>query len=290
MNWIGKKLWFTLLFLLTFTFLNGSSIYAMSAEIPGRQVDVKVMTYNIHTGIGADGKYDLMRIANVIRNSGTDIIGLQEVDVHWSSRSQYQNQIELLANELDMFYFFAPIYSFDPLVEGEPRREYGVAILSKHPIIEATNRDIARLSTQEANPVPKPAPGYLEALINVKGSKVWVYVTHLDYRGDPTVRQMQVADMLNISGQHEYNIIAGDMNAGPGAPELQPLFEKYVDTWRVTNEGTGLTYPAVNPSKRIDYILSSPLMDVKASQVIDTHASDHLPVIAEITLLRGNQP
>ncbi|PTX59986.1 hypothetical protein C8P63_110131 [Melghirimyces profundicolus] len=51
-------------------------------DAPGRQVKVRVMTYNIHAGIGSDGKYDLSRIAKVIEESNADVIGLQEVDVH----------------------------------------------------------------------------------------------------------------------------------------------------------------------------------------------------------------
>ncbi|MEH7353288.1 endonuclease/exonuclease/phosphatase family protein [Neobacillus drentensis] len=286
---IGKKLWFSLLLLISFTFLIGSNSYAMGEFTQGRQVNVKIMTYNIQAGAGSDGKYDIKRTAETIRQSGADIIALQEVDVHWGARSLFENDIEILANELDMYYFFTPIYSLDPLTPGDPRREFGVAILSKYPILEANNREITRLSTQEANPVPKPAPGFLEALINVKGAKVWFYVTHLDYRADPTVRKMQVADMLNITGQHEYSILAGDMNAGPNAPELQPLFEKYNDAWALTNVGPGLTYPANNPSKRIDYILLSPQMEARTSEVIETLASDHRPVIAEITLKRGNK-
>ena len=285
----GKKLWLSILLLIALTLLIGSNSYAMGEFAQGRQVNVKVMTYNIQAGAGSDGKYDIKRTADMIRQSGADIIALQEVDVHWGARSLFENDIEILANELNMYYFFTPIYSLDPLTPGDPRREFGVAVLSKYPILEANNREITRLSTQEANPVPKPAPGFLEALINVKGAKVWFYVKHLDYRSDPAVRKMQVADMLNITGKHEYSILAGDMNAGPNAPELQPLLEKYNDAWALTNAGPGLTYPANKPSQRIDYILLSPQMEAKTSEVIETLASDHRPVTAEITLKRGNK-
>jgi endonuclease/exonuclease/phosphatase family metal-dependent hydrolase len=286
----GKKFWLFFVFLTSFTFLCSSASYAMGESAPGRTVDVKVMSYNIQAGAGADGKYNIQRTAEAIRQSGAEIIALQEVDVHWGARSLFENDIELLANELDMYYFFAPIYSLDPLNEGDPRREFGVGVLSKYPIIEATNRDIARLSTQEANPVPKPAPGFVEALINVKGAKVWFYVTHLDYRSDPIVRQMQVADMLQYAGEHKYSILAGDMNASPNAPELQPLFEQFTDAWALTNDGPGYTYPALAPNNRIDYIMPTPNIGVKSAKVIDTLASDHRPVIAELTLIRGNQP
>ena len=45
-----------------------------------KRVRLNVMSYNIHVGIGMDKKLDLARIAEVIRRSRADIVGLQEVD------------------------------------------------------------------------------------------------------------------------------------------------------------------------------------------------------------------
>ena len=42
--------------------------------------EVRVLTYNIHHGEGIDGKFDLARIAKVIRKSRAHIVALQEVD------------------------------------------------------------------------------------------------------------------------------------------------------------------------------------------------------------------
>jgi endonuclease/exonuclease/phosphatase (EEP) superfamily protein YafD len=56
-----------------------------SAGVPDRPL--RVLTYNIHHGVGEDGVLDLERIARVIADSGADVIGLQEVDRHWSART-----------------------------------------------------------------------------------------------------------------------------------------------------------------------------------------------------------
>ena len=270
-----------LLFLSLFTNLQDASASGY------KEVKAKVMTYNIHAGIGLDGHYNLSRIADEIRASRADIIALQEVDVHWDSRSNYDDMINELAKELNMFYFFAPIYDFDPLLENEPRRQYGVGVLSKFPILKAKNHSITRLSTQDPNPLPALAPGFLEVLLNVKGAKLSFYVTHLDFRPDPTVRQMQVADMLQIiSSSKNAKLLAGDMNASPNAPELSPLFSRFKDAWSTTNPEPGYTFPADNPINRIDYILTSPQINVKQTNVLSTLASDHLPVLADITIKR----
>src|SRR5699024_2366415 len=120
------------------------------------ELQIKVGTYNIQAGMDNDGEYNLNSTAEVIRESGADIIGLNEVDVHWGERSDFANTVKELADELDMEYFFAPIYDMDPLNPGEPNRQYGVAVLSKYPIIHAENREITRLSTQDPDPSPKP--------------------------------------------------------------------------------------------------------------------------------------
>src|SRR6185436_14070578 len=41
---------------------------------------IRVMTYNIHVGVGMDKKIDLPRIAAVINKQRADLVGLQEVD------------------------------------------------------------------------------------------------------------------------------------------------------------------------------------------------------------------
>ncbi len=68
-----------------------------------KTVPVRVMSYNIHFGVGMDGKYDLERIANVIQNSKVDIGGLQEVDVQFQPLTHLDNQIELLAKKWKMY-------------------------------------------------------------------------------------------------------------------------------------------------------------------------------------------
>lgn len=289
-----KKLSFSILILFLFVSLFTHSLN-VKAEDKGHEVPLRVMSYNIHYGSGFDNVYNMERLANVMSESGADIIGLQEVDAHWGSRSNFEDEIKLLSVKLDMNYFFAPIYDMDPINPGQPRRQFGVAVLSKYPIIAANNDEITRLSTQTPNAEPAPAPGFADVLINVKGVHVPVYVTHLDYRSDPTVRKMQVADMLNImSKDHREKILLGDMNAAPNAPELAPLFQYFNDILSMPNPSTGetsnnYTFPANNPNERIDYILTTQGIKAASYNVINTLASDHRPVIADLILERGPQ-
>lgn len=256
----------------------------------GKMATVRVMTFNIHAGIGSDGQYDIARIADAIAQADADVVGLEEVDVHWGERSAYEDEVKRLAEWLHMYAFFAPIYTLAPDRAGQQPRQYGLAVLSRYPIVRAENHLITRLSTQTPDPVPEPAPGFPEVLINVKGIKLSFYATHLDYRADPTVRARQVQDMLAIMAQNPNprKILVGDMNAEPDAPELAPLYQKLKDAWLIHGEDPGKTYPALQPEKRIDQILTAPMLAVRSAFRLDTLASDHLPVVADVVLTRGN--
>src|SRR5437660_8046648 len=50
------------------------------APIPEEASSVRVVTYNIHTCVGVDRRYDPGRIAAVLREIDADIACLQEVD------------------------------------------------------------------------------------------------------------------------------------------------------------------------------------------------------------------
>ncbi|MER7718222.1 endonuclease/exonuclease/phosphatase family protein [Streptomyces flaveolus] len=259
---------------------------ALDGDAPGSRapaVPLRVATYNIHAGAGADQVFDLDRTAEAVRGLRADVIGLQEVDVHWGARSDFVDEARALAEKLDMRVYFAPIYDLDPAVPGAERRQYGVAVLSRHPILDAENHEITRLSTQTSEPVPAPAPGFAEVTVNVRGAHTHVYVTHLDYRADPSIRAAQVDDMLEVlAADRGPKILVGDFNAEPAAPELAPLWRELRDA----APGGGGTYPAVDPVKRIDLVTVSPDITVAGAREVATGASDHRPVVTDLKLHR----
>ncbi|MER7485889.1 endonuclease/exonuclease/phosphatase family protein [Streptomyces sp. NPDC126497] len=246
-------------------------------------VPLRVATYNIHAGIGEDRVFDLDRTAAALRGLRADVIGLQEVDVHWGARSDFADEARALAGKLDMRVFFAPIYDLDPAAGGAERRRFGVAVLSRHPVPAAENHEITRLSTQTPDPVPAPAPGFAEVVVDVRGVRVRVYTTHLDHRADPSVRAAQVADMLGVlAADRGPKVLVGDFNAEATAPELAPLWERLRDA---APDGGG-TYPAAGPVKRIDLVTVSPGVRVTGARTVATEASDHRPVVADLRIPR----
>lgn len=244
-------------------------------------IPLRVLTYNIRSGNG-----ELQRTAETIRRLAPDIAALQEVDVNWAERSGFEDQARLLGELLGMQVRFAPIYMLPGADSTKPARQFGVAVLSRYPIVRWTNNTLTRLSTQAQDPKPAPAPGLLEATIDVNGIAVRVFNTHLDYRSDPRVRKQQVVEMLTYMGDASGpTLVIGDLNAGPEARELQPLLQRVRDTWQSKAE-PGFTYPADKPAKRIDYVLTSNHFRVRSASVPVTDASDHRPVLVELLLYR----
>jgi endonuclease/exonuclease/phosphatase family metal-dependent hydrolase len=249
-------------------------------------IPLRVATYNIRSGNG-----DLAGTAAAIRALRADVVALQEVDVHWASRSDYADQATELGQRLGMRVRFAPIYILpDSSVasargSGRPPREFGVALLSRFPIVSFANDTITRLSTQVQNPVPTPMPGLLDAVLDVHGVRVHVLNTHLDYRRDPAARAAQVREMLTHVDTAAPTLVFGDMNAPPTAPELQPLLASLHDV--LHGRPDELTYPADAPTARDDYILTSSHFRVRDARVPVTQASDHRPVVASLELVPG---
>lgn len=272
----------------------GLVLTATTAAHPAtpRPVPLRVATYNIHAGAGADNVFDLDRQVSALRSLDADVIGLQEVDVRWGERSEWRDLARELGDRLGMHVAFGPIYSLDPDPAASrptpPRREFGVAVLSRHPVLRTRNHEITRLSTQGGTPLPAPAPGFLQATVLARGVPVDVYVTHLDYRPDPAVRAAQVADMLRIThrpcpGRCPARLLLGDFNAGPGAPELAPLWAAFRDA-----DPGAPTFPAAAPVSRIDYVAAGAGLFVRSAWAAPTGtASDHLPVVADLWLARG---
>src|SRR3954466_4582257 len=261
--------------------LTGIVAVAACAHLPAPapEIPLRVMTYNIRFG-----NNDLGGIAQAIRASSPDLVALQEVDVHWAARSGFVDEATTLSQQLGMEMRFARIYQLAPTRAGDPPREFGVAVLSKFPVKYFRNHMITRLSTQDTTAAAALAPGFLEARVDVRGTSVRVFDTHLDYRADPRVRRQQVAEMLQHIGESpEPTLLFGDLNAPPDAPEIQPLFRKLRDAWPGAN-GPGLTDPADVPVTRIDYVLPSSRFRVRSASVPATLASDHRPVVMDLVL------
>ncbi len=96
---------------------------------------MKLLSYNIQYGFGSDDRYDLPRIAQVLKTA--DIAALQEVDRHWS-RTNHDDQPAILQGLLpDHYTAYGPGFDMDASTSADRsrRRQFGPMILSRWPIL-----------------------------------------------------------------------------------------------------------------------------------------------------------
>jgi endonuclease/exonuclease/phosphatase family metal-dependent hydrolase len=234
-----------------------------------------VVSYNIHLGRGVDGVLDLARIAAVIRAQNADLVALQEVGRHWSAASDFRDQPSELGRLLEMEFVYGANLDRDPPEPGAPRRQYGTAILTRWPVLDSENILLPRASTDNEQ------RGVLVLDIDVDGAPVRLHNVHLGVSAQD--RRLQVDALLTKTGRATVpHALVGDLNARPTAQELAPLFERFRDAWTVVGEGDGFTFPASEPTARIDYVLIAPEFGVSTARVPALAGSDHLPLVAEL--------
>jgi hypothetical protein len=95
------------------------------AEIEERE-SFRIMSYNVHSCIGMDGKLSPQRIARAILQFDPDIVCLQELDVG-RSRTGGVDQAQIIARALNMVHHFHPALRIE-------EEKYGDAILSRFPL------------------------------------------------------------------------------------------------------------------------------------------------------------
>ena len=251
--------------------LVGSSVRSAARTAPaGHAHTIRVMTYNIHVGVGMDKKLDLPRIAKVINDQKADLVGLQEVD-RGVERTQRIDEIAELAKLTKMDYAFA----FNLPYQGG---QYGVAILSRFRILATDHRHYKNLREAERR-------GFIRAEVLAHGQKLNFVTTHLDYQYEDG-RVFETEQLLaGIKDVKAPLIIVGDFNDIPtgGAYKLMRL--SFDDAWSPGNPNSeGFSYPADKPTKRIDYIFtrSADRIRAKRAWIPETLASDHVPVVAEV--------
>jgi endonuclease/exonuclease/phosphatase family metal-dependent hydrolase len=238
--------------------------------------ELRVMTYNIHHGESPAGKYDLASIAEVIRAQRPSIVALQEVDRRWGARSASDDQPAKLAELSGM----RPCYGVNLDRSGA---QYGNLILSRHPLSECANVHLPRLNAANEQ------RGVASALIDVEGTPLRFYATHLQHNSAEE-RVVQAKAVLEAIASHpEPAIVAGDFNAQPHMAEVAPLTERYADAWTLWTSATpgagpGYTIPSSNPRSRIDYVFVPKGTRVTAARVPASLTSDHLPVVVTIRL------
>jgi endonuclease/exonuclease/phosphatase family metal-dependent hydrolase len=242
------------------------------APLAAEAQSFRLMTYNIHHAEGIDGKIDVLRIAQVIQREKADIVALQEVDkgVERTARRDLAAEIAELAG-------MSSVFSNNFAFQGG---QYGNALLTRFPVLRATNAHYAMLREGEQR-------GLLQVVLRVHGRELVVMNTHIDHRPDDSERFLNTGAMAanaRLYGARPL-LLCGDFNDQPSSRVYAKLSETFADTWLLAGVGEGFTFSSAQPRRRIDYIWCSKgdgLVPRKV-WVASTDASDHLPLVAEFT-------
>jgi endonuclease/exonuclease/phosphatase family metal-dependent hydrolase len=237
----------------------------------------KVLTYNIHKGIGGvDRRYRIERVVGVVSEQQPDIALLQEVSEDMP-RSHFHDQAELLAEALKMPYVaYGPEHRFT--MGG-----YGNAILSRWPLSRVERVDLT-IGTRKRR-------GVLQARARVRFEKhartVVIYNMHLGLAGSERALQMQrFLSCDPFKGLHHRTpvVVGGDLNDLWGT--LGPRF--MIPAGFARAGALANTFPAVLPVRPLDAIFVRGDIRVRTCHaclsVLARAASDHLPLVAELDL------
>jgi endonuclease/exonuclease/phosphatase family metal-dependent hydrolase len=264
--------------LFAFLCLAGAAI--VTAEQPPR---ITVLTYNIQIGTGMDKKIDLERTAQAIRSVNPDIVALQEVD-RKARRTNGVDQGLELARLTGMQLLFGKASVREGI--DEDGGDYGVAILTRFPVLRSVRRQLPYTKGFELRAVLEAELEWRDA--NGRRMPLRFFSTHFDNAGaNDRVASANVLVELANKNPTIPTILGGDINAGPDSEPIGILSRAF----QSASAGRELpTFPAGTPRRQLDYIFFRPaerwkLVDVRVPD--EPMASDHRPVVAVLELLPG---
>ena len=247
--------------------------------VPSAHQELTVMSYNIRVGYGGRDhginpytltkrEENLAPIVAAIQSIDPDIIGLQEV--------RGSGQARRLAKALNMNYAYAWHETDD-----ERPRWWGVAVLSKYPIVKSKRIQI----TSEKG---RTRSALLSTTDIGDQSATFISIHTARDRDDHSSFEGIMSAVKSI--EHPV-VLIGDLNMNPDDHRLELLQPRFIDSAVAVNtesahkaRTTG-TYPDAG---RIDYVLvDSRYFEVRDAGIISREhwdASDHLAYYARIVL------
>jgi endonuclease/exonuclease/phosphatase family metal-dependent hydrolase len=226
----------------------------------------RVVTFNINFSISLEGILQLWESHPVLKEA--DAVLLQEVV--GEPGVPHANSAEVLARRLQLNYVYVPAF-----VHRKNGKDFGVAILSPHPI-------------SEAEKIVLPHPHFLEgtqrvavgATIHTPQGNFRTYSTHIETLQFTHWRQRQVDPILQAARRHDGIplIVGGDFNSAPVWQRWFLWHYARKQGWFVaTQKVSGDTFRALKGliRFRLDHILARDSKLLKAGKLRSGKLSDH---------------
>ena len=223
---------------------------------------LRIATWNIHAGVGLDGRFAPERIARVLGEIDADLVALQE----FGSRRGF-DLLAHLEQAAAARGIAMPTFS-------KHGCDFGNVVLSRLDVLSSACIDLACGRREPRNAV--------DLVVDAGGDRpLRVLATHLGLRRDERGKQFERLDTALRDAAHLPTVLLGDFN------EWRPRVPA-----RFTAGGTHLrtppTFPSPFPLAALDRILVAPgdaLIDLSAHRSRTARvASDHLPLVATLDL------
>jgi endonuclease/exonuclease/phosphatase family metal-dependent hydrolase len=228
-----------------------------------RLTRARVLTWNIHSGIGPDRSYDLARVVDLIRRHDPDIVALQEVDSRGRS-----------ANDLPLPFLKEALgeHAAEARTIVAPDGHYGHVVISRWPMTHVKVHDLSILKRE-----PRCA---IETTIETPSGPLHLVSTHLGLSIFERKRQAKILAELAAEGIGP-TVMLGDFNDWFQRGSVRRALARVMPA-RTMHK----TFPARWPLLMLDRIYCRPYSALMRSWT-DRQArgiSDHLPVFADIRL------
>lgn len=237
------------------------------APVQHHPASMRLLTWNIHSGIGPDRRYDLERIIALIRHHDPDIVALQEID----SRGHPHDALPL-----NLLKKVLGSHAAEARTIIAPDGHYGHALISRWPLEDVNLHDIS-VSRQEPR-------GIIEAAVRTPAGRMNIVATHLGLRLIEQRSQIRtlaaIADRLIGNRRDKQNLVMlGDFNDWNG--QVRRLLQRWLPVRTVHK-----TFPARRPIFKLDRIFCrAPGLLLRSwTDPGGSLASDHLPVVGDVAL------
>lgn len=222
---------------------------------------LRVVVYNVR-----GFRDDFHALVAVVRHAGPDLVLLNE--------SGPRRKLSRFARSLGMEVAADPLSPFRRRVEN--------AVLVRPPW-RVVSHELHRFDRSERF-YPR---GALIAQIGNLGVRVSAVAVHLGlHPGERSRHARELTDL--VPSLAELVVIGGDLNDTPDGRSAGWIGERLWDAWLLGGDVNGETFPSNDPTARIDYLFVSEGIRVERVMVPRGDplraASDHLPVIAELTI------
>lgn len=261
--------------------LRGSGVNNARLNLNKTGKTVRIMTYNVHSCTGMDGRVSMKRIARVIGRYQPDIVALQELDMD-RKRTGNTDQPHFIARELEMMYHFHPAIEV-------AEEKYGNAVLSRYPmeLVRA-----AKLPKLESRLGWEPR-GAIWVLVSFGDVRLQIINAHLSFYVPECQYQAKALMSTEWLGHPDCvapAVLCGDFNCLPKSRAWRAINHRMRDVQYSLEKHRPLaTWSGRYPIGRIDHVFVSPGIKVLAIDVprtqLDKMASDHLPLIVDLEVL-----